>query len=100
MSFDIETIGWTKNDKFFIVKIDHEFRPWDDDIRGLCGVFNCQKFAKMYWGCAFVSKFALINGQDVYVNPAALEDCSIDECYVKMTLSEFELLRDRDESKN
>lgn len=91
---DIQTIGWTNGEKFFVVRVNHEVVIWEDDIRGVCGIYNCEKFAGKYCGCRFVEKFALVNGDDVYVSaPVIDQEYCIDDPFIKITLAEFEEMK-------
>lgn len=91
---DIQTLGWTGGEKFFVVRVNHDVVIWEDDIRGVCGIYNCEKFAGKYCGCRFVEKFALVNGNDVYVSaPVIDQEYCIDDPFIKITLAEFKELK-------
>lgn len=98
---DIETLGWTEDEKFFVVRVNHEVVIWEDDIRGVCGIYNCDKFAGKYCGCRFVEKFALVNGNDVYVSaPVIDQEYCIDDPFIKITLAEFKELKGQGDGMN
>ncbi|ANB87968.1 hypothetical protein M0R57_003687 [Acinetobacter baumannii] len=89
---DIETVGWTADKRFFILKINMETNLTTDDCEVLAGLF-VEKYSLEFSGCQFHGKLAVICGDKVYVNPWALDqEASVDEPVEELSFSEFQTL--------
>lgn len=89
---DIETVGWTVDKKFFILKINMDAFLTTDEFDALAGLY-VRKYSQEFSGCVFKGKLAVMCGDKVYINPWALdEDASVDEPIEELLFSEFQKL--------
>ncbi|MDS9863878.1 hypothetical protein XB97_06005 [Acinetobacter pittii] len=89
---DIETVGWTVDKKFFILKVNMDAFLTTDEFDALAGLY-VRKYSQEFSGCVFKGKLAVMCGDTVYINPWALdEDASVDEPIEELLFSEFQKL--------
>lgn len=87
---DIETVGWTADKRFFILKINMETNLTTDDCEVLAGLF-VEKYSLEFSGCQFKGKLAVMCGDKVYINPWSLDhELSVDEPIEELLFSEFQ----------
>ncbi|MEO4064599.1 hypothetical protein [Acinetobacter pittii] len=87
---DIETVGWTVDKKFFILKINMNAFLSTDEFDALA-VLYARKYSGDFSGCQFKGKLAVMCGDKVYINPWSLDhELSVDEPIEELLFSEFQ----------
>ena len=94
MMVDIETIGWTKDNKFFEVNVNMlTGMIFSDDVRSLAGLF-CYKYSGDLSGCQFTTKFALVYQLSVFVHSVVFDaDASVDDDFIEISFDEYKKLK-------
>ncbi|HCU74677.1 MAG TPA: hypothetical protein DGS69_03445 [Acinetobacter baumannii] len=87
---DIETIGWTVDKKFFILKINMNAFLSTDEFDALAVIYG-GKYGQEFSGCQFKGKLAVMCGDVVYINPWSLDhELSVDDTIEELLFSEFQ----------